>query len=415
MGGRRYLSCAWLAAMQTMVLAAEPCPVAECLKRVSAALPTDPCEPPSACHETPCMAAHIDASHGWECLTATARCDRDLLQKHNNITLQRHAAGLPGVEHFHGPKALHSGVHTVDETKAAMQRCATMAADPWSALEPYAQGAKRIGSRNNFAWLLAAAGVRGAAVEIGVANGAFSSIMLQGWEGCTHYFQIDPWGLDPTSKARGKEVTMLELGRSQNTYCQVLTAFSHSRYNGKVRQLRMGSVDASQFFADESLAFVYVDGNHYYEWVKQDIESFWPKLEPGGILAGHDYFWPVDTAKNWTTWGGVRRAVQQEFAAREQLTFHLTNAMKYPGCCPSWYVIKPPPEKRTRAPDMGRYPYMTQTPSECTIEGERDVPHERRHQRGEDCRLVVRYRDAMWGSRVERGSLKSWCWYLQCC
>jgi len=49
-------------------------------------------------------------------------------------------------------------------------------------------------------------------------------------------------------------------------------------------------------FSDEAvndipnkLDFVYIDGNHNYEYVKDDIKNYWPKLRKGGILCGHDY------------------------------------------------------------------------------------------------------------------------------
>jgi len=34
--------------------------------------------------------------------------------------------------------------------------------------------------------------------------------------------------------------------------------------------------------------FIYIDGNHTYNYVKRDIENYWSKLKVGGILAGHD-------------------------------------------------------------------------------------------------------------------------------
>lgn len=34
--------------------------------------------------------------------------------------------------------------------------------------------------------------------------------------------------------------------------------------------------------------FIYIDGNHEYEFVKKDIELYCPKLKKGGIIAGHD-------------------------------------------------------------------------------------------------------------------------------
>jgi len=47
---------------------------------------------------------------------------------------------------------------------------------------------------------------------------------------------------------------------------------------------------APKHYEDESLDFVYIDADHTYEIVKKDIESWYPKVKIGGILAGHDYY-----------------------------------------------------------------------------------------------------------------------------
>ena len=36
------------------------------------------------------------------------------------------------------------------------------------------------------------------------------------------------------------------------------------------------------------LDFVYIDGNHRYEYVKRDIELYYPKIRIGGVIGGHD-------------------------------------------------------------------------------------------------------------------------------
>tara|TARA_R110002110_G_scaffold414950_1_gene646704 strand:- start:8268 stop:8927 length:660 start_codon:yes stop_codon:yes gene_type:complete len=33
---------------------------------------------------------------------------------------------------------------------------------------------------------------------------------------------------------------------------------------------------------------VFIDGNHSYEYVKKDLENYWPKVKDGGIVALHD-------------------------------------------------------------------------------------------------------------------------------
>ncbi len=37
------------------------------------------------------------------------------------------------------------------------------------------------------------------------------------------------------------------------------------------------------------LDFVYIDGNHDYEYVKEDIESYYPEIKKGGTISGHDF------------------------------------------------------------------------------------------------------------------------------
>jgi len=38
-----------------------------------------------------------------------------------------------------------------------------------------------------------------------------------------------------------------------------------------------------------NIDFVYIDGNHNYEFVKKDIELYYPKVKKGGVIAGHDF------------------------------------------------------------------------------------------------------------------------------
>merc|ERR1712242_413053 len=49
------------------------------------------------------------------------------------------------------------------------------------------------------------------------------------------------------------------------------------------------SIDAAAWISPSSLDLVFVDGDHAYEAVRQDIRAWRSKLRPGGILAGHDY------------------------------------------------------------------------------------------------------------------------------
>ncbi|CAJ1935749.1 unnamed protein product [Cylindrotheca closterium] len=40
---------------------------------------------------------------------------------------------------------------------------------------------------------------------------------------------------------------------------------------------------------DRSYDFIYLDGDHSYAGVKQEMFYYWPKVRNGGMMAGHDY------------------------------------------------------------------------------------------------------------------------------
>jgi hypothetical protein len=96
--------------------------------------------------------------------------------------------------------------------------------------------------------------------------------------------------------------------------------------------LKMSSDKAALLFDDASLDFVFVDGDHGYEAVKRDLHGWFPKVKPGGVLAGHDYI--------NNDFPGVRKAADEFF-------FDLQLPMKENGT--SFVVHKPGPDWLRRA------------------------------------------------------------------
>jgi hypothetical protein len=95
-------------------------------------------------------------------------------------------------------------------------------------------------------------------------------------------------------------------------HSSVLERFDSAIERGQVEVHRCRSVEAAASFADGSLDWVYIDGDHTYEAVKADLDAYYRTVRPGGLLAGDDYGVP-----GW--WGdGVTRAVE-EFAAKAPL------------------------------------------------------------------------------------------------
>lgn len=61
---------------------------------------------------------------------------------------------------------------------------------------------------------------------------------------------------------------------------------------------------AAHAFEDESIDFMFIDGDHSTEAVLRDIEIWLPKVKKGGIIAGDDI-----------EWGSVKQAVEQKFGS----------------------------------------------------------------------------------------------------
>ena len=70
-----------------------------------------------------------------------------------------------------------------------------------------------------------------------------------------------------------------------------------------IKKIKKPSIDAVNDFPDKYFDLVYIDANHSYKSVKQDIIAWMPKVKEGGILAGHDY--PI--------FEGVKQAVDEIF------------------------------------------------------------------------------------------------------
>jgi hypothetical protein len=102
-------------------------------------------------------------------------------------------------------------------------------------------------------------------------------------------------------------------------------AFHRLRNYPQVKWILKTSAEAAPEIRD-SLDFVYVDGNHTYEYVKDDIEAYYPKVKPHGVIGGHDY-----TRNN----PGVLRAVD-EFAKAHTYVRDINFFTIFP----DWWICK---------------------------------------------------------------------------
>lgn len=118
--------------------------------------------------------------------------------------------------------------------------------------------------------------------EIGTSKGRYAKWMFSKIKGLKLYC-IDPYEVYP------RYVEMHD-AEGQKIYDDIFKQ-AKARLAGKnVEFIKKYSADAVNDFEDESLDFVYIDGNHGFEWVIQDIAEWERKVKYGGIVAGHDYW-----------------------------------------------------------------------------------------------------------------------------
>jgi len=105
-----------------------------------------------------------------------------------------------------------------------------------------------------------------------------------------------------------------------------------SKYNCFIHKTT--SIDAVQGFTENSLDFVFIDGNHSYNFVKEDVTEWTKRVKPGGIVCGHDY--KVDKTNNY----GVIEAVN-EYVREHNISplFILRGGGRLVDC---WLFIKQP-------------------------------------------------------------------------
>lgn len=71
------------------------------------------------------------------------------------------------------------------------------------------------------------------------------------------------------------------------------------------RILHLPSEEAAELIPDQSLDFIFIDGDHSYDGCFRDLTLWVPKVKIGGIVSGHDYGRPEK--------GQVKEAVHDFF------------------------------------------------------------------------------------------------------
>lgn len=138
-------------------------------------------------------------------------------------------------------------------------------------------------------------------LEVGVALGGHAEHLLRNTN-IQQYIGVDPYrSYDPQD---GFQIDVAKYSREdvQKNFDYLYEWVQNirlSRFSERSRLIRKPSIEAAAMFNDESLDCVFIDGDHRFEGVLQDLQAWYPKVKKGHLILGDD-FWmaPVAAAVN---------------------------------------------------------------------------------------------------------------------
>jgi hypothetical protein len=118
-------------------------------------------------------------------------------------------------------------------------------------------------------------------VEIGSFEGKSTELFSMF---CKTVYAIDPY-------EAYVEIDMNHIKNAEHCFDNMVSNIKN------INKIKKRSLDAVKDFDDHSLDLVYIDGQHDYVNVKNDILAWIPKIKHGGIISGHDYSHNNDVVK----------------------------------------------------------------------------------------------------------------------
>jgi len=150
------------------------------------------------------------------------------------------------------------------------------------------------------------------AAEIGVQRGNFSRCILRKNRPARLHL-IDCWeehhdGLDyPHDGCPGTQAD------HDSHYSYVTRRFAAEIASGQVELHRGYSVPMLESFPEAYFDWIFIDANHSYDAVAQELAAALPKMKAGGVISGHDYI-------NTTHWKNLNYGVVEavdDFCAQQ--------------------------------------------------------------------------------------------------
>ena len=156
--------------------------------------------------------------------------------------------------------------------------------------------------------------------EIGVWYGGTTRYLLDHYENLK-MISVDPYQI-LKEYLKFEKITVCPDNRAYDSLYEKVRK-SLECYGNRSILKRTTSSEASKTVENGSLDFVFIDADHQYKYVKEDIDLWLPKIRKGGIILGHDYY--LKKADIF----GVQLAVKEKFE-----TYHVDTREPL-GC---WYA-----------------------------------------------------------------------------
>jgi len=116
--------------------------------------------------------------------------------------------------------------------------------------------------------------------EVGVAEGIYSLVLCQSIPNLDLYC-VDLWD------TYYRDTTKLKDRKMQNEALRL----AHEKLDPfGAKFIKAPSMKAVEKFEDNSLDFVYIDGDHSFDFIMQDLIEWSKKVKRGGIVSGHDAY-----------------------------------------------------------------------------------------------------------------------------
>ena len=134
-------------------------------------------------------------------------------------------------------------------------------------------------------------------IEIGARYGESTKLLLKHLN-IKNYYIIDSYcsydeyehdGFNDIIKDNDDKI-FNEVKNNLKKYTEVTNKVHNKNANLIFYRTFSNNKETIQSIKNESIDLIFIDGNHSYKYVLEDLENYYPKLVKNGILCGDDFF-----------------------------------------------------------------------------------------------------------------------------